>query len=94
MERYGGQEDIDQRDLPGPSGTGKDGADQLQDKEMRGKPREEWVRVENTHEAIVSSDDFAIVQNLLKADGRISPARKELSPLWGCSSAGIAESRW
>ena len=52
------------------------------------KPREEWVRVENTHEAIVSSDDFAIVQNLLKADGRISPARKELSPFMGLLFCG------
>lgn len=52
------------------------------------KPREEWVRVENTHEAIVSPDDFAIVQNLLKADGRISPARKELSPFMGLLFCG------
>lgn len=52
------------------------------------KPREEWVRVENTHEAIISPDDFAIVQNLLKADGRISPERKELSPFMGLLFCG------
>lgn len=37
------------------------------------RPREDWVRVENTHEAIISSDDFEIVQNLLQSDGRVSP---------------------
>lgn len=52
------------------------------------KPKEEWVRVENTHNAIISSDDFAIVQNLLKADGRISPERKVLSPFMGLLFCG------
>lgn len=52
------------------------------------KPKEEWVRVENTHDAIISSDDFAIVQNLLKADGRISPERKVLSPFMGLLFCG------
>lgn len=37
------------------------------------RPKEEWVRVENTHEAIISTDDFEIVQNLLQSDGRVSP---------------------
>ena len=32
------------------------------------KPQEEWVRVEGTHEAIISSEDFETVQNLLKVD--------------------------
>ena len=36
------------------------------------KPQEEWIKVENTHEAIISADQFQIVQNLLKADGRVS----------------------
>ncbi len=52
------------------------------------KPKEEWVRVENTHDAIISTDDFSIVQNLLKADGRISPERKELSPFMGLLFCG------
>lgn len=52
------------------------------------RPKEEWVRVENTHEAIISPDDFAIVQNLLKSDGRISPERKELSPFMGLLFCG------
>lgn len=34
------------------------------------KPEEEWVRVENAHEAIISREDFCIVQELLETDTR------------------------
>ncbi len=37
------------------------------------KPKEEWIKVEDTHEAIISADDFAVVQHLMKVDGRKSP---------------------
>ena len=37
------------------------------------KPEAEWDRVENTHEPIVSEDNFWIVQELLKTDSRKSP---------------------
>lgn len=36
------------------------------------KPKEEWIKVENTHEPVISEDNFRIVQNLLKADSRVS----------------------
>lgn len=36
------------------------------------KPREEWICVENTHEAVVSDVAFLTVQDLLKYDGRAS----------------------
>lgn len=52
------------------------------------KPEEEWIRVENTHEPIISADDFIIVQNLLKADGRVSPKKKEISPFVGLLFCG------
>ncbi len=52
------------------------------------KPEEEWIRVENTHEPIISADDFAIVQNLLQADGRVSPEKKELNPFMGLLFCG------
>ena len=52
------------------------------------KPKEKWIRVENTHEPIISADDFTIVQNLLKADGRISPEKKEISPFMGLLFCG------
>lgn len=36
------------------------------------KPREEWIYVKNTHEAIISEVEFRTVQDLLKYDGRKS----------------------
>lgn len=57
-------------------------------KKVMEKPEEEWVRVENTHEAIISADDFAIVQNLLKADGRVRPEKKEINPFMGLLFCG------
>jgi len=36
------------------------------------KPREEWVRVADTHEAVISLEDFEIVQKLLGVDIRAS----------------------
>ena len=41
------------------------------------KPKEEWVRVENTHEPLVPEDDFQIVQNLLKSDSRLGPGMEK-----------------
>jgi len=34
------------------------------------KPEEEWVRVEGTHEAVISREEFDLVQELLKVDIR------------------------
>ena len=36
------------------------------------KPKEEWVRAENTYEPIISDSDFEAVQNLLQTDGRVA----------------------
>ncbi|MDE6604184.1 MAG: recombinase family protein [Lachnospiraceae bacterium] len=52
------------------------------------KPKEEWVRVENTHEAVISESDFETVQNLLKTDGRISPESRSVSPFMGLLFCG------
>lgn len=52
------------------------------------KPREEWVRVENTHEPVISDSDFEVVQNLLKTDGRVSPESKEINPFMGLLFCG------
>lgn len=54
-------------------------------------PKEKWVCVKNTHEAIISKDDFNIVQNILKADSRKSPGMKEagrFSCLLFCGDCG------
>ena len=52
------------------------------------KPEEEWVKVENTHEPVVSRKDFNLVQELLKQDTRISPDREALFPLAGLLYCG------
>ena len=52
------------------------------------KPKDAWVRVENTHESIISGSDFQIVQNLLKCDGRVSPESGEINPFAGLLFCG------
>lgn len=49
---------------------GKSGKVNYKVKKTVEKPKEEWVRVEGTHEAIISREDFEIVQELLKVDTR------------------------
>ncbi|MFP3155001.1 recombinase family protein [Lachnospiraceae bacterium ZAX-1] len=49
---------------------GKQGKINYKVKRQVEKPQEDWIRVEGTHEPIVSADDFWIVQNLMKTDGR------------------------
>lgn len=52
------------------------------------KPKEDWIKVEHTHPAIISEDDFQIVQNLLKTDGRVSPVSKKNSFFTGMLFCG------
>lgn len=57
------------------------------------KPEAEWVRIEKSHEPVVSDRDFAIVQRLLKMDTRMSPGQAEVYPLAGmavCADCGAA----
>ncbi len=55
------------------------------------KSSEEWIRVENTHEAIVNKSHFMIVNQLLLADTRIAPCKNEVylfSGLLYCGDCG------
>lgn len=52
------------------------------------KPEKEWIKVENTHEPIVSEDVFRVVGNLLKVDGRISPISEKNSFFTGMLFCG------
>ena len=40
--------------------------------------KENWIRVENTHEAIIPEESFQYVQSLLEIDTRIAPKRKSV----------------
>ena len=52
------------------------------------KPKADWVKVENTHEAIISQDNFQIVQNLLKVDSRVSTVSEKNSLFAGVIFCG------
>lgn len=57
------------------------------------KPEKDWIRIEKSHEAIISDRDFSIVQRLLGMDTRISPKQSEVYPLSGlivCADCGAA----
>jgi len=41
------------------------------------KPMEEWTRVQGAHEAIISMEDFEVVQELLKVDTRAGSGEKK-----------------
>lgn len=56
------------------------------------KPESEWVRVENTHPAIISFSDYEVVQRLLQYDGRASKTSDSSSFFAGfvfCGDCGV-----
>ena len=59
-------------------------------------PEEEWVRVSDTHEAIIEHETFDKVQGLLKRDTRTAPKKRELHLFSGflrCADCGKAITR-
>ncbi len=53
--------------------------------------KEDWIRVEDTHEAIISKEDFDVVQKLMLRDTRTAPNGKQLylfSGLLRCGGCG------
>lgn len=55
------------------------------------KDESDWIRVEDMHEAIISREDYDLVQDLLLRDTRVSPGQAELFPLSGlvyCADCG------
>ncbi len=60
-------------------------------KKIVDKPEEEWIRIEDSHEPIISKREFAIVQRLLGMDTRTSPNEEEVYVLSGlavCADCG------
>ena len=57
-------------------------------KQSRSVPKEQWVRVEQTHEAIVDKAVFDEVQRLLAFDTRTAPDKKEVYPFSGLVICG------
>lgn len=48
----------------------------------------EWIRVEDMHDAIVSQEEYRLVQELLLRDTRVSPDQSEVFPLAGMLFCG------
>ena len=64
--------------------------------EIEAVPEDEWVRVSNTHEAIIDRETFDMVQSLLKRDTRTSPQGREVHVFSGflkCADCGRALTR-
>jgi len=54
------------------------------------KPTADWARVDGMHEAIISIEDFNLVQSLLERDTRISPKGGEtVYPFSGMAKCGL-----
>ena len=52
------------------------------------KAESEWARVENTHDAIITRNEFELVQEILKTDTRCAPGRDAIFPLAGILFCG------
>ena len=56
------------------------------------RPQSEWIRVEGTHEPIISQDDFDLVARLLLLDTRSAPGETVVYPLAGLLYCGDCHS--
>ena len=52
------------------------------------RPPEEWMRVEDTHEAIISREDFDLAARLMRTDTRTAPGKKAVHPFAGILCCG------
>lgn len=59
----------------------------MRDKNQRRVPREEWIITENTHEALVTKEEFDAAHAMIREVKR--PERKSPPPVIQCSIAGI-----
>jgi len=60
------------------------------------KQPQEWIRIENAHEAIIKKADFELVANIMGKDTRASEGRSSVSPYSGyliCGDCGCSMTR-
>ena len=62
-------------------------------KQLQTKPQDEWHRVENTHEPIISKSRFDLVQKILRLDTRTSPKSSKVYTFSGILICGCCGSR-
>lgn len=72
---------------------GKNRKVSYKDKAVIPLPQEEWIRVRDTHEAIICKEDFERVQRMLNGHAKMSPVSGEISLFSGllrCANCGHA----
>lgn len=62
-------------------------------KKTRRKDKSEWIKVENTHEAIISKKDFDEVQKIIKSKSKFAPKTRKPSPFAGLVECGGCETK-
>jgi len=72
---------------------GKVGTPNYKLKEIQAKPEDEWHRVENAHEAIISKTRFDLVQKILRLDTRTSPKGDKVFTFSGILICGCCGNR-
>lgn len=72
---------------------GKESTPNYKVKVREKKPQEEWIRVENAHEAIISRADFEVISDILQKDTRVSVGKSAVSVYSGylvCADCGCS----
>ena len=72
---------------------GKESSPNYKVKVRQKKPKEEWNRVENAHEAIISKADFEVISDILQKDTRVSVRKSQVSLYSGflvCADCGCS----
>lgn len=72
---------------------GKESTSNYKVKVREKKPREEWIRVENAHEAIISRADFEIISDIIQKDTRVTAGKRAVSIYSGylvCADCGCS----
>jgi len=72
---------------------GKRGTSNYKIKETELRPPSEWVRVPDAHEAIITRQDFELVQRISGIDTRISPQKGTVYPFSGILICGCCGAR-
>ena len=72
---------------------GKESTPNYKVKVREKKPQEEWIRVENAHEAIISRADFEIISDIIQKDTRVTAGKSAVSVYSGylvCADCGCS----
>lgn len=72
---------------------GKESTPNYKIKVREKKPQEEWIRVEDSHEAIISRADFEVISDILKRDTRVKAGKNMVSLYSGyltCADCGCS----